>query len=134
MPKSATISLEHRHNTSEQPTLGGVPVREDDIESDNAIRAIARLFRGMAILLLVLAGVQIVTAVTATVALSIGVLGADVVRLVIFAGLLWGVGDIAVLIVRSHYDVRATRILVARVEHLLKVQAGTAPRDADRGP
>lgn len=108
--------------------LLGVTVREGDIESDNAIRAIARLFRVLAVLLLVLAGVQIMTAVAGAVPLSVGVLGADVVRLIIFAGLLWGLGDVAVFIVRSHYDLRATRILVARVEHLLKQQAAA---DAD---
>ena len=58
-------------------------------------------------------------------------IGADVIRLVIFAGLLWGLGDVAVFIVRSHYDLRATRILMARVEHLLKQQAA-APGAGDR--
>ena len=120
--------VEHRRESGEQPVLLGVTVREGDIESDNAIRAIARLFRVLAVLLLVLAGVQIMTAVAGAVPLSIGVLGADVVRLIIFAGLLWGLGDVAVFIVRSHYDLRATRILVARVEHLLKQQAAA---DAD---
>ena len=127
MPKFATPRVDHRRDSGEQPLMGGVPVREGDIESDNAIRAIARLFRAMAILLLVLAAVQIVTAVAGSVNLSIGVLGADVVRLVIFAGLLWGLGDVAVFIVRSHYDLRATRILVARIEHLLKQQDADAP-------
>lgn len=133
MPKFATPRVDHRRDSGEQPLMGGVPVREGDIESDNAIRAIARLFRAMAILLLVLAAVQIVTAVAGSVTLSIGVLGADVVRLVIFAGLLWGLGDVAVFIVRSHYDLRATRILVARIEHLLKQQDAGAP-DHDREP
>jgi hypothetical protein len=133
MTTSATTPVEHRLDAPDQPTIGGVPVRESDIESDKPIRAIARLFRGMAVLLLLLAVVQVISAVTGTIAVSIGVIVAEVVRLVIFGGLLWALGDIAVFIVKSHYDLRATRILVARVEHLLKQKSPSAPHDADRG-
>ena len=57
---------------------------------------------------------------SSTVPLSIGVLFAEAVRLVIFAGLLWGAGDLAVLWVKSHYDIRATRILVARLAYMMR--------------
>ena len=106
--------------------LVGIPVREEDIETVKGIRAVAWLFRGMAILLVLLAAVQVVSAVTSTVALSIGVLVAEEVRLIIFAGLLWGLGDLAVLWVKSHYDIRATRILVARVAYMLREQGEAA--------
>lgn len=105
--------------------LAGIPVREDDIEAVKGIRAVAYLFRGMAILLLLLAAVQVLSAVTSTVPLSPGVFLAEVVRLIIFAGLLWGAGDLAVLWVKSHHDIRATRILVARVAHMMR-QRGEA--------
>jgi hypothetical protein len=108
-----------------QPILAGVAVREEDIEPEKGIRAIALLFRGMAILLLFLMVVQVVLAVTSTVALSVGVVFADAVRLVIFAGLLWGGGNVAVLLIRSHYDLRATRILTARLVHMVR-QMGEA--------
>ena len=106
--------------------LVGIPVREEDIETVKGIRAVAWLFRGMAILLLLLAAVQVVSAVTSTVALSIGVLVAEEVRLIIFAGLLWGLGDLAVLWVKSHHDIRATRILVARVAYMMREQGEAA--------
>ena len=105
--------------------LSGVPVREEDVEPAKAIRAIALLFRGMAIVLLLLMAMQVSLAFTSTVAISIGVLVADAVRLVIFAGLLWGAGDLAVLAIKSHYDLRATRILTARVAHMVH-QIGAA--------
>ena len=108
-----------------QPILAGVAVREDDIEPEKGIRAIALLFRGMAILLLFLMVVQVFFAVTSTVPLSVGVVFADAVRLVIFAGLLWGGGNVAVLLIRSHYDLRATRILTARLVHMVR-QIGEA--------
>jgi hypothetical protein len=115
-----TNPVDNRHATADRSSIGGVTVRDDDIESDKAIRAIARLFRGLALLLLILMVVQVIAAATGTVPLSVGVVAANAIRLIIFAGLLWGVGDLAVFAVRSHYDLRATRILVARVEHTIK--------------
>ena len=113
-------SVEQRHDTGSFTSLGGMRVREYDVESVRLIRVVVYLFRGMAILLLLLAAVQIFSAVTSSVALSIGVLSAEVVRLVIFAGLLWGGGDMAVLWVKTHYDIRATRILVARIAYITR--------------
>ncbi len=116
---------EQRHASHDRPTLAGIAVREDDIETVKGIRAVAYLFRGMAILLLLLAAVQVISAVTATVQLSIGVVVAEEVRLIIFAGLLWGIGDLAILWVKSHYDIRATRILVTRIAYMMR-QMGEA--------
>ena len=103
-----------------RPVLAGVVVREEDVEPEKGIRAIAILFRGMALLLLFLMVVQVFFAVTSTVPLSVGVVFADAVRLVIFAGLLWGGGNLAVLLIRSHHDLRATRILTARLVHMVR--------------
>ena len=132
MPVTPSESaVEQRQDTGNFPSLAGVQVREEDVESVRSIRAVVYLFRGMAILLLLLAAVQIVSAVTSTVALSIGVVAAEVVRLVIFAGLLWGGGDLAVLWIKSHYDIRATRILVARIAYMTRKMGeadGTLPR------
>ena len=111
---------DQRRDSQERPTLAGIAVREDDIEAAKGVRAVAYLFRGMAILLLLQAAVQILAAVTSTVPLSIGVLFAEEVRLIIFAGLLWGGGDLAVLGIKSHYDIRATRILMARIAYMMR--------------
>src|SRR4051812_20346295 len=91
------------------PSLAGVPVRDDDIESATGLHSIAKLFRALALVLIVLIGVQIFNGVTSTVNLSYGVLAAEAIRLLIFAGLLWGAGDLADLFVKSHYDLRASR-------------------------
>jgi len=77
----------------------------------------------MAILLLILMVLQVIFALTSTVPLSVGVVLGDAVRLIIFAGLLWGAGDLAVLAIKSHYDLRATRILTARVSYILHEMA-----------
>jgi hypothetical protein len=118
----ADRSADHRQDVDEdQPNLSGVPVREDDVEPVKGIRTIAVLFRGMAIILLLLMVLQVFFAATSTVPLSVGVVAAEAVRLIIFAGLLWGAGDLAVLFVKSHYDLRATRILAARACHMMRV-------------
>jgi hypothetical protein len=112
----------------DRPSIAGVPVREDDIEPVKGLRTIAVLFRGMALLLVVLMVLQVIFAVTSTVPVSVGVVLADAVRLVIFAGLLWAAGDLAVLWVKSHHDLRALRILNARIAHLLERSAGSNGR------
>ena len=116
---------EKRRDSLDRPILAGIAVREEDIETVKGIRAVAYLFRGMAVLLLLLAVVQVLSGVTSAVPLSPGVLFAEVVRLVIFAGLLWGAGDLAVLWVKSHHDIRATRILVTRIAYMMR-QMGEA--------
>jgi len=121
-------------DTAEQPILAGVRVREDDIEEAKGIRTIAVLFRGMAILLFALMVLQVFFAVTSAVPISVGVLLAESVRLIIFAGLLWGAGDLAVLWVKSHYDIRATRILLARQTHMMSEEGTGAAGNPAGGP
>ncbi len=116
----STITADDRRVSGERHLLAGVEVREDDIEPVKGIRALAILFRGMAIILLLLMAAQLFFGFTGTVPVSIGVLLAEAVRLLIFAGLLWAIGDLAVLWVKSHYDIRATRILTARIAYMMR--------------
>lgn len=126
-------SHDQRHDVEDGPSIEGVRVREDDIESVKGIRFIAWLFRGMAVLMLLLMAVQLISAVTGTVPLSVGVVAAEAIRLTIFAGLLWGIGDLAVLWVKSHYDIRASRILLARLTYMVREASGApAGTRADR--
>ena len=106
-----------RNNHTEGPTLVGLPVRDGDVESTRSVHWVAILFRILAGLLFLLMVFQVIDGMTSAVALSVGILVAESVRLVIFAGLLWGVGDLADLFVKSHYDLRATRILLERLAH-----------------
>jgi hypothetical protein len=114
---------DHRRPLGDTAELAGVAVRDADIEPAKGLRSIAILFRGMAVLLLILMVLQVIFAATSTVPLSLGVVVGDAVRLIIFAGLLWGAGDLAVLAIKSHYDLRATRILTARVSYILHEMA-----------
>ena len=127
-------AAEDRLEIEDRPSLAGVPVREEDIEAVKGIRAVAVTFRGMAIILLLLMVVQVFFAMTSTVPLSVGVVAAEAVRLIIFAGLLWGAGDLAVLFVKSHHDLRATRILIARQTYMMRQMGesdGRLPPETD---
>jgi hypothetical protein len=131
-PSGSFPAAEQRKSADDRPIMAGVPVREEDIESVKAIRTIARLFRGMAIILIVLMVLQVIFALSSTVDLSPGIVVADAVRLTIFAGLLWGMGDLAVLAVKSHFDMRATRILTARIAHMMRTTleaSGSIPKE-----
>lgn len=119
-----------RNNSAEpapQPRLAGVPVREDDIEPMLGLHWVAWLFRALAVLLFLLMVVQIALGVTSAVDISYGVLFAEGVRLLIFAGLLWGAGALADLFVRSHHDLRATRVLLARIAYRLREHSPDTP-------
>lgn len=122
-----------------QATLAGVPVREDDIEPTMGLHWVSWLFRAMAVLLFLLMVIQIALGVTSAVEISYGVLFAEAVRLLIFAGLLWAAGALANLFVSTHDDLRAARVLLARIAYRLRDDsaqppappAGDVPRERD---
>lgn len=88
------------------------------------------LFRVMAGLLVLLTGLQVVNGLGTPLEISYGVLAAQALRLVIFAGLLWGAADLADLFVKSHRDLRAMRVLLGRIAYLV----GPPPLDGQPGP
>ena len=126
-----------RNNPAEpihQPRLAGVPVRENDIEPTLGLHWVAWLCRALAVLLFLLMVVQIALGVTSAVEISYGVLFAEGVRLLIFAGLLGGAGALADLFVRSHHDLRATRVLLARIAYRLREDSPDTPAPPVSGP
>jgi hypothetical protein len=117
------------------PTLAGVPVRDDDIEPAKGLHSIAKLFRVLAALLVVLIGVDVFDGLTAEVPESVSAMATDAIRLLLFSGLLWGAGDLADLFVKSHYDLRASRILLGRLARRAEQQSsisGPFPTDSPR--
>jgi hypothetical protein len=90
-------------------------VREEDLEPHAGLRYIARLFKVLAILLLLLLIAEIVIGLVAEGGAAIPTLMVEATRLIVFAGLLWGLGDMALMLIESNHDLRATRILVGRL-------------------
>jgi hypothetical protein len=114
----ATEAEDRRYELGEaRPAINGVPVRPDDIEPTQGLHRVALLFRALSGLLFLLLVLQVFSGLAGAVEISYGVLFAEAVKLLIFAGMLWGAGDLADLYVKTHYDTRATRILAARLTH-----------------
>src|SRR5258708_31244213 len=74
-------------------------------------------------------------------AVSIPTMLGEASRLIVLAGVLWGTGDLAHLLIDVGHDVRAARILMARVAHANKVPplvaggaAGPPPRHTPPPP
>jgi hypothetical protein len=90
-------------------------VRDEDLEPHAGLRYIARLFKVLAILLMLLLVAEIVIGIATEGAAAMPTLMVEATRLIVFAGLLWGLGDIALMLIESNHDLRATRILVGRL-------------------
>jgi hypothetical protein len=162
-PKEATVD-EQRERGVTDPVSGNdtrprreglspdMQVREEDLEPHAGLRYIARLFKVLAILLLLLLLAEIIIGIVAEGGAAIPTLMVEATRLIVFAGLLWGLGDMALMLIESNHDLRATRILVGRlngrmthltesIDHLTGRHTppappgrGAAPQRADRPP
>ncbi|HJR65329.1 MAG TPA: hypothetical protein VJ802_02785 [Gemmatimonadaceae bacterium] len=89
-------------------------VRAADMEPYVGLRYVAKLFRLMALILVLLLIAEIVTGLTTQGSGAIPTLLAEGSRLIVLSGLLWASGDLAILLIDIGHDVRATRILIGR--------------------
>jgi hypothetical protein len=89
-------------------------LRASDIEPYTGLRYLSKLFRFMAVVLLLVLVAEIATGLYTQGAASIPTLLGEASRLVVLAGVLWGTGDLAHLLIDVGHDVRAGRILMAR--------------------
>jgi hypothetical protein len=95
-------------------------VRDEDLEPFAALRYIARLFKALSILLLVLLVAEVALGLIQAGTAVLGTLLVDATRLLVLAGLLWGIGDLALMLIETNHDLRATRILVGRLQNQLE--------------
>jgi hypothetical protein len=100
-----------RHPGGIDPLFG---VRTADIEPYTGLRYLSKLFRMIAVVLVLLLIAEVVTGLYAQGAEALSTLLAEVSRLIVLAGLLWGAGDLAILLIDVGHDVRAARILLGR--------------------
>src|SRR5690606_2802969 len=89
-----------------------VRVRDSDMQPYVGLRYLSKLFKLMALVLVLLLFAEIVTGISVQGGMSVPTLLAEASRLIVLAGLLWGAGDLAILMIDVGHDVRATRILV----------------------
>lgn len=132
MDDGGVITAEHEESSAtgnarpERPVAREIKeVRSSDIEPYTGLGYLSKLFRFMAIILLVLLVAEVATGVYTQGSASIPTLLGEASRLIVLAGVLWGTGDLANLLIDVGHDVRAARILVARVAH--NSRAGATP-------
>ncbi len=94
-------------------------IRNSDLEPYVGLRYLSKLFKLMGVILGLLLVAEVVTGVVAQGSAAIPTLLGEASRLIVLAGLLWGVGDLAILLIDVGHDVRAARILLARQTHAL---------------
>jgi hypothetical protein len=109
-----TSAEEHRHPSANPKRDPAMPVRTADLEPYVGLGYLSKLFKLMAIILLLLLVSEIITGLVAQGTASIPTLLGEMSRLIVLAGLLWGSGDLALLLIDVGHDVRATRILLGR--------------------
>lgn len=98
-------------------------VRTEDLEPYVALRYIARLFKVLAVLLLIMLLGEVVTGViTSGVGAFMTLLG-EATRLLVLAGLLWAGGDITILLIDAGHDLRVARILLGRINAAMHERA-----------
>jgi hypothetical protein len=99
---------DHRHGTPEG-------MRSNDLEPYITLRYIARLFKVLAFLMIIMMIAEIVTGIMTAGATAFRTLIGEITQMLVLAGLMWGVGDLALLLVDAGHDLRATRILLGRI-------------------
>lgn len=123
-PETATDTHTGR-KSGQRPTLAGIEVRETDLVPMPGLNFVALVFRVSAAVILALAVWQFADWWTDRPPGNVGmaVLVGDTIRLVVVSALLWAASHLARLLIRSHYDLRASRILLSRQTYVLRQMA-----------
>jgi hypothetical protein len=108
-------------------------IRATDIEPYTGLRYLSKLFRFIAIIVLLLAVAEVATGLYAHGTDAIPTLLGEISRLIVIAGVLWGTGDLAHLLIDVGHDVRASRVLLARqTYHIAKDALHDRPISVER--
>ncbi|HUR79813.1 MAG TPA: hypothetical protein VM733_03545 [Thermoanaerobaculia bacterium] len=130
------------------PTCGAPPVREgdkrgvdeevrsQDLEPYITLRYIARLFKVLAVLMIVMLIGEIVAGVTSDASEALPTLIGEITQMLVLAGLMWGGGDLTMLLIDAGHDLRVARILLGRINaelHRSGAEASATERRREGG-
>ena len=110
-------------------------VRDQDLEPYVTLRYIARLFKILAVLMVVMLIGEVITGFVTEGSAALMTLIGEATKLLVIAGLMWGGGDITVLLIDAGHDLRVARILLGRINSALNHEAppSVEQRPAARG-
>ncbi len=124
------------------PTCGAPPIRADenrkteeevrmdDLEPYVALRYIARLFKILAILMLLMMIGEVISGLVSEAAAALPTLIAEVTQMLVLAGVMWAGGDVTILLIDLGHDIRVSRILLGRINAELHRREETTQRAA----
>ena len=120
------------HRVGKRPMLAGIEVREEDLEPQQGLCLASTVVHVSAAVILVLALAQFAAwwLDRPPGGAGMGLLVGDTIRLIVLSALLWAAGDVIKLMIKTHYDVRAARILLARQTYMMRhmgVASGELP-------
>jgi hypothetical protein len=102
-----TAGSEQRHTEDE--------VRTQDLEPYITLRYIARLFKVLAVLMVIMLIAEIVAGIAMQGGASLPELITEITQMLVLAGLMWGGGDLTLLGIDAGHDLRVARILLGRM-------------------
>jgi hypothetical protein len=102
-------------------------VRTDDLEPYVTLRYIARLFKVLAAIMVIMMIAEIVIGLVTEGGGSLPTLIAEVTKMLVLAGVMWAVGDITILLIDLGHDIRVSRILLGRLNAELHRRGGETP-------
>jgi hypothetical protein len=90
-------------------------VRSADLEPYVTLRYIARLFKVLAVLMVIMLIGEIIAGLSADAAEALPTLIGEITQMLVLAGLMWGGGDLTLLVIDAGHDLRVVRILLGRI-------------------
>jgi len=109
-------------------------VRAADLEPYITLRYIARLFKILAVLIIVMLLGEVVTGLVIDGTAALVTLIGEGTRLLVMAGLLWAGGDLTLLIIDAGHDLRVARILLGRINTQLHATSSPPVRPEPPAP
>jgi hypothetical protein len=118
----------YRREDDERGDTNPAAIRADDMEPYMALQYVARLFKIAALVVIFALAAEVVAGLVLEGAGALLPLLAEVIRGTVLAAILWGAGDLTILLIDVGHDVRAARVLLGR----LSARATDDPDDGNR--
>jgi zinc-ribbon domain len=94
-------------------------VRNEDLEPYVTLRYIARLFKILAVLMVIMLIGEVVSGLAAEGTGALMNLIGEATKFLVIAGLMWSGGDVTLLLIDAGHDLRVARILLGRINATL---------------
>lgn len=114
LPAGADEEGESEYGEERQARNPGA-IRAEDTEPYLALQYVARLFKIAAMVVVVALVAEVVAGVALEGVQAIFPLFSEVIRGIVLAAILWGAGDLTILLIDVGHDVRAARVLLGRL-------------------